>query len=462
MHQTGPAAAPTVPAKALCTDVRTHSGQPKLLLGGIALTLVALIGLEWLPARTLDLTAPGAVNNVYLAMPGELPDGSAPVQWVDAEQRRWRCHYTTWASYQPCGLTLIFSGEDSARGRDLRGFDSLEMDLKYTGPSPFVRVSIRNFDPRFSKVNDANSARIQSLNLRPRDVARPVHIDLPELTVPEWWGQQYDLPREYMRPSLENVTTVTVDLPGNLHDQEHEMQLRSLVLKGEWIGRDKVYLAILVAWLLAASGTALREWQRLRRSYSRQQREIDALTTRARLLRVEQEKLRRLATIDELTGVLNRRGLEQALDDFEEACQGMTILMMDIDHFKRVNDSHGHDCGDEVLRRVAAVIVANLRASDVFGRWGGEEFLIACQGTRLSDAARLADKLRDRIEKAEIRTSAGRIEVTASFGVALAPPGLPAAGGIKRADEALYAAKAAGRNRVEVDQTLTTGATTTV
>nr|WP_255719259.1 GGDEF domain-containing protein [Pelomonas sp. P8] len=170
----------------------------------------------------------------------------------------------------------------------------------------------------------------------------------------------------------------------------------------------------------------------------------------------------RLATIDELTGVLNRRGLEQALDDYEEAAQGMTVVMLDIDHFKRVNDRLGHDGGDEVLRRVAAVVVANLRSSDVFGRWGGEEFLIACQGPRMRDAARLAEKLRDRIEHSETTSAGVRVAVTASFGVALAPPGGSVADALKRADAALYRAKAAGRNRVEVDRSLPSDAPTTV
>lgn len=425
--------------------------------------MATLIGLEWLPERTLSLTSPGAASNLFLAMPaGTSATTPAPVQWLDAGRLRWQCRYTSHADYQPCGLTFILARKDQAKGLDMRRFDHLELELRYRGPAPFVRVSVRNFDPRFSKVDDGNSARIQSLNLRPRDVAHPVRIELAELTVPEWWIRQFDLIREYVRPSFENVTSLTVDLPGDLTGQVHEMQLHSLTLRGQWVSRSHVYLGILGAWLLAASAVALNGWRQLRRSYTQQQREIDALTARAGLLRAEQDKLRRLATVDDLTGVLNRRGVEQALDDLEEACQGMTIVMLDIDHFKRINDLHGHDCGDEVLRRVAAVIVTNLRTSDVVGRWGGEEFLIACRGTRIRDAARLADKLRERIEQAEIHTSAGRIGATASFGVALAPPGMPAAGAVKRADDALYAAKARGRNQVAVDKTLQSDSPTTV
>jgi diguanylate cyclase (GGDEF)-like protein len=441
--------------------VRHDLSTPSLLAGGIALTLAALAALELMPARTLALTAPGAVSNLFLLTPGDSQAGT-PVQWVDAEHWHWRCRYTAIDKHQPCGLTFILTGDDATRGRDLSRFDTLEMDLRYKGPSPFVRVAIRNFDARFSKIEDGNSARMHSVNLRPRDIEKPVRVELSELTVPEWWIHQFDLAREYNRPGLENATALSIDLPTDLAGQEHELQLRSLVLKGEWIDRDRVYLGILCGWLLAASVMVLRGWAQLRRSHSQQQREIDALTVRTRQLRIEQEQLRRLATIDELTGVLNRRGLEQALDDLEERAQGMTLVLVDIDHFKRINDRFGHDRGDEVLKRVAAVVAGNLRASDVFGRWGGEEFLIACQGTRIRDAARLAEKLRERLQLSEIEGPGGRIAVTASFGVALAPPGGPTAGALKRADEALYRAKEAGRNRVEMDKTLQSDSPTTV
>lgn len=434
---------------------------PNLLMGGIVITLAALAVQALAPTRTLELSAPGAVSNLFLQTPDKGP-GEPPVRWVDAEQLRWRCHYTTVENYQPCGLTFALTGDDPTRGLDLSRFSTLEMDLVYKGPSPVVRVAIRNFDKRFSKVEDGNSARMHSVNLRNRDIAGPVTIELSELTVPEWWIRQFDLPREYNRPSLDNASALTIDLPSDLSGQEHELQLRRLTLHGEWISRDRVYLAILCAWMVGAALLVLRGWAELREASTRQQREIDALTLRTRQLRVEQDRLQRLATIDELTGVLNRRGMEQSLDDFEEAAQGMSLVLLDIDHFKHINDRHGHDCGDEVLRRVAGVVAANLRASDVFGRWGGEEFLIACQGTRVRDAARLAEKLRERVQASDISVGGHRVAVTASFGVALAPPGAPAAGALKRADEALYRAKEGGRNRVEVDKSLWTDSPTTV
>lgn len=442
--------------------MRRDLSNPSLLAGGIALTLAALAGLELLPARTLDLNAPGAANGPYLVTADGQQDG-IDVRWLDEHQRRLSCHYRAPRPFMGCGLTFVLTDKDPTRGLDLSRFDTIELDLAYQGPASFVRLAIRNFDPRFSRLEDANSARFHSVNLRPRDIGRPVTVELAELTVPEWWMQQYDLAREYNRPGLENANALSIDLPFLQPGQTHELQLRRLVLKGQWVNRDRVYLGILCAWLLGASLVVLRGWSRLRQSHSSQQQEIDALTVRTRQLRIEQEQLRRLATIDELTGVLNRRGLEQSLGDLEEAACGMTLVLLDVDHFKRVNDRHGHDGGDDVLKRVAAVVAANLRGSDVFGRWGGEEFLIACQGTRVRDAARLAEKLRERLQDSEIGLASGaRITVTASFGVALAPPGGSAADALKRADAALYRAKEGGRNRVETDRTLQGDSPTTV
>ncbi|MCE4553471.1 GGDEF domain-containing protein [Roseateles cellulosilyticus] len=441
--------------------MRHEINNNHVVLAGIVLTLAALVGIELLPQRTLDLIAPGAADGPYLITADGTQDGKY-VRWIDEKQRRLQCRYTGTHDYMGCGLTFVLTGEDPRLGRDLSHFDTMEVDLAYTGPSPFIRLAIRDFDRRFSKVEDANSARFHSLNLRPRDIDGPLTVELSELTVPEWWIHHYDLSREYNRPGLENANAVSVDIPFVKSGEDHVLQLRRLTLKGQWVSRDRVYLGILCAWLLGATVLVVRGWSQLSRSHHRQQREIDALTMRTRQLRLEQEKLMRLATIDELTGVLNRRGLEQALDDYEEAAQGMTVVMLDIDHFKRVNDRLGHDGGDEVLRRVAAVVVANLRSSDVFGRWGGEEFLIACQGPRMRDAARLAEKLRDRIEHSETTSAGVRVAVTASFGVALAPPGGSVADALKRADAALYRAKAAGRNRVEVDRSLPSDAPTTV
>ncbi|MFW5926874.1 MAG: diguanylate cyclase [Wenzhouxiangella sp.] len=163
------------------------------------------------------------------------------------------------------------------------------------------------------------------------------------------------------------------------------------------------------------------------------------------------EKLTELATHDHLTGVWSRYRMEEAIDHELAMAQRYgrqcSLLMFDIDHFKHFNDTFGHDAGDQVLVRIAEVVAGKVREADRVGRWGGEEFMVLAGDTDPEGARRLAGRLLRAIGALDLGDY-GR--VTASFGVATARAEEGRRELIKRADDALYAAKEAGRNRVEV------------
>jgi diguanylate cyclase (GGDEF)-like protein len=374
------------------------------------------------------------------------------LQWVDESRFHLRCHYRQTQEYQACGVTFMLTPDSVTRGMDLSGFDSVVLDVAYRGNGSYVRLAARNFDPRFSREQDGNSARIQSTNVRTADLQRPVVIELNELDVPEWWIAQYNLQREYNKPSFENVIAMSVDVPFMHTDNVHELELRRLQLRGEWISREALYLGTVCAWMFVSAAAVVWQLTSLRRQQRRQERDIEALVARTAQLRNEQDSLRRQAAIDQLTGVLNRRGVEQALADLgEQAGSAVALVVVDIDHFKRINDDHGHNAGDQVLQRVAAVMLRNVRAGDILGRWGGEEFVVACLQCTAEHAAQVAEKIRLRLESTHFGTRQ-RIHVTASFGVATMQGTSDFAETFRRADEALYRAKSEGRNRVVVDQ----------
>lgn len=161
-----------------------------------------------------------------------------------------------------------------------------------------------------------------------------------------------------------------------------------------------------------------------------------------------------LAERDELTGLLNRRRAAELL----ELCTKQTarggsfaIVILDIDYFKRINDSHGHAVGDLVLRRFAQVAQSILRDGDVLARWGGEEFLLVLPTDGAASAAALAQRLRERTAATSIALPhGGSVTITVSIGVAALCEGELTSAVLERADAALYRAKAKGRNRVEV------------
>ena len=191
---------------------------------------------------------------------------------------------------------------------------------------------------------------------------------------------------------------------------------------------------------------------------NRMMAERDQLLVTERALSSELEAANRtlsdLANTDALTGVLSRRALFERLDE-EHArssrfgCQ-LSVLMVDIDHFKRVNDTHGHQTGDRVLRSVAGAFLATLRLNDCVGRYGGEEFLAILPEIDAVGAFAVAERVRAAVAELAVHTQGGFVSVTSSIGVAELEGDERAESLVARADAALYAAKGAGRDRTVI------------
>ena len=159
--------------------------------------------------------------------------------------------------------------------------------------------------------------------------------------------------------------------------------------------------------------------------------------------------LSRLSVTDALTGAINRLGLNGRLQELlsvsQRFGQPLSVMMLDLDHFKLINDQHGHPAGDAVLKHFVAVVRQRIRASDILGRWGGEEFLLVSPHLDLNGAKVLAEKVRCAVEEAHFDKD---IHLTVSIGVAEWAPGQKPEALIERVDQALYLAKNEGRNRV--------------
>ncbi|MCR8915218.1 diguanylate cyclase [Marinobacter panjinensis] len=167
-------------------------------------------------------------------------------------------------------------------------------------------------------------------------------------------------------------------------------------------------------------------------------------------------KLRRMATTDSLTGLFNRRHMtylvEKELARFQRNGNPVAFLVLDIDHFKAINDQYGHELGDRVLEDVAGIIKAQLRTQDLIARWGGEEFLAVLPDTRIQSAQASAERVREALMTHDWRAPNGeRIDITISAGVSEFRRDDDLNSAISRADRALYRSKERGRNRVELE-----------
>jgi diguanylate cyclase (GGDEF)-like protein len=176
-------------------------------------------------------------------------------------------------------------------------------------------------------------------------------------------------------------------------------------------------------------------------------------------LKKSNELLKELSNTDPLTNLNNRRYLTKALNSellrAERTGDCLSLIILDIDNFKKINDTYGHQNGDKVLSLIAEVTQKHLRCYDIAARYGGEEFVLVLPGTSLADGEEVAERLREEVEAISFASPLDKLSVTISLGVALFPTPLvdDMESLIRQADEALYRAKQKGRNRVETMHT---------
>jgi diguanylate cyclase (GGDEF)-like protein len=213
---------------------------------------------------------------------------------------------------------------------------------------------------------------------------------------------------------------------------------------------QRIMLKLIGAWCTCSALWVVIGIRQYRCRLHNEKARVATLTLINQALQIESQQLADQVILDPLTGALNRQGLRDVLlkrEQGDKTAYFDAVLFIDLDHFKRINDQFGHDVGDQVLQTFAMTVSARIRESDKLVRWGGEEFLILCAGVNGKKAAALAQQLCNELA----RTSwPHALQVTASIGVADIGGKTDIGSAIRRADDALYAAKRNGRNRVEI------------
>lgn len=416
------------------------------LLAGL-LTLLALLGQYYLPKKALLLVPSDKV------FPGMSSDGDSggPSRaiWIDQEKMAMLCQ-VRFRDTGPthCALSLGW-GLPPGEGLDFSRYEGFRLKLDYKGDADRIRLFMRNFDPAFSTIEDGNSAKFLSAWIPVEEFDnREVFIRFNEFTVADWWLSEYKLSRELARPRVNNVITFGIDF---YSEGDHQVTLEHLAFVGDWVKTETLLLVIILVWM------ALIFWEGLSRLYllNKKQKQnaeiIHELVDSYTKLEEKKDEFENLSKRDALTGLLNRHGIHEAVrklfnDNTEKLAS--TVIIFDIDHFKRINDRRGHDVGDAVLEQLSSIFLRNTRQGDIVGRWGGEEFLLVCKDTNIYNGLRIAEKLRETVAAHRFNVSDGELLVTASLGVAAVKEDDSFEKVFKRADEALYHAKGSGRNCV--------------
>lgn len=416
-----------------------RSGYFWLLLGCVA-TLVAMLGYDYLPEKRRQLVHTGTVAYIYA-------DERNQVDWLDMERLKWRCRINDSHANAYCGFQ-IYLASDRQQGEDLRDYSSIELDLDYEGTSSYLRYYARNREPGFSDPENIQTDKFLLTQIAVDFLPAGLTIGLDEFYVAEWWLSEYQVPRELSAPSFEHVTALGIDVAVPITSGDHLFQLHSAELVGDLFERDQWYAGIIVAWLGVLGSVGSFRLIQLRRSVVRERQRLAEMALHNSELRDQSNRFRELSHRDQLTGLLNRHGMVEAIEQlFADPDRVLSLLVLDIDHFKSINDRYGHDVGDRILARLGARLLSHTRQSDYAARWGGEEFVLLLPDTEEAAAASLADKLRELIAETRFEVLPGH-QVTVSIGVGGRRRSEAYHELFRRVDKALYRAKDQGRNRV--------------
>ncbi len=417
--------------------------SPVLL--AIGATFAAIFLYPYLPQKRHSLLSESARE----ALVADLGDSSRnTITWINRDKRQYRCSRRSNERMMFCAYNLVPS-ETPSVGIDLSNYDRIVLKADYEGTTKRLKFYLRQYDPRYSTLKDDNGTKFMSAAILVQELEEEVTIRFDEFRVADWWLNRYNLPRQLAKPEFNNITALGIDFAANIPAGDHIFQIEKIEAVGPWIKERTWHLSILVLWMTAIGALVARQWLSLRRSKTVNRRRIDELASKNVSLQSESEQYRQLSSLDALTGAYNRRGIEQAVSELSDQNPDTPVafILLDIDHFKQLNDDYGHDVGDLVLKQVTDLLIRNTRNNDRIGHWGGEEFLILCPQTDLDNGFTFAEKIRNALATHTFFVGDESVRITASFGVTAFKESADFSEAFKRADQALYRAKHMGRNR---------------
>lgn len=348
-----------------------------------------------------------------------------------------QCDFKRTYSKPFCEVEFVISKE--GKGLDLSTYDSVTINMDYKGQeNPRFRFYIRNFDEGYSVKGDAMSNKFNRLDFSLPDAS---HIDLGYFNVPFWWIDHYNRPVSDSAVDITNAVSVELGLGASTLAGHHSLNISSIVFHGKIISKAVLGEILVGLWVIYAVYyvcCALHIARRNKRRLAQQQRHLTQ----------EIEELKVKATTDPLTGCRNRTEALDTFYDFEWLAQQgkmIHVALFDLDHFKQINDQHGHEVGDKVLIQFVTTANETLGEHYLLYRWGGEEFLLVCLEQTTLQCHESIDDLYLAMDK---NAWPNGLTVTASTGVTQLKQNESIRSAIKRADKALYEAKNNGRNQI--------------
>ncbi len=413
-----------------------------------AISLALILWQQWGMNKVIDVYPN---SDIQIFARGDYINGGRSESTLTQSRDGTKLHCETKPSntFAFCNLEVTL-GTSSQKGEDLRQFDHLLLWLDHkSSVQDTVLVYLINseINSSNSKSNYSNKSNMKTILPAPgRSFYR---LPLRDFSVPSWWILQNKATGPAAETNLNNVISLSIATGDSNKTRSVDILLKKAQFTGKWLAANTLYWFLFLSWIATISVHAgyrvyqLSEQLKLKRIQNIKLEELN------NFLSIQKNEFELLAKTDSLTGLSNRAGTREILQKIQSQHNSdCSLIMFDIDFFKQLNDTYGHEEGDNVLRELAKLVTTFVRETDHIARWGGEEFIILCPETNLQNAVALATNLQKHIAATPLTYHRC---ITCSFGVSQYQ--LEGKNSIKSmftsADLAMYRAKKTGRNRVE-------------
>lgn len=404
------------------------------------LSLLMVLTYEQIPLRNVQLFP---ANDATLSLfSDEANGGNSTAKFINDDANLFECHIKQSSIPLFCGASVTWwNGEDITK--DLSVFEHLYIDISYIGASDNLVIFSRN---EFQSPNEGTrvNSKQQAVTMQTKSLNNTVKIELDDFRVPDWWINSHYISPEYAHIEMDKIITIgaMVEQPFSFYPEQ--IGIKKIIAEGKYFSKENLYGGLLLFWATLLLGEGTWRYLKMMQRVSQDEKKLKSLT------KLSAEYKNRAET-DLLTGLRNRDGLAQSLAVIEKnnSRQDYGFLLIDIDHFKQINDQYGHDVGDKVLEELGILIKEKTRLSDLVTRWGGEEFIVLFRREANMNVFEFAEQLRLNIASNRFVKDLD-LNITATIGAVNLTNEESFEKSFKRADTALYAGKRDGRNIVKV------------
>lgn len=367
----------------------------------------------------------------------QINGGTSAVTPVANKPLAWSCQLTTAIQYPFCGFGLLVGGANS-RGLDLSDFDSVHLNMTYDGPGNLMRVFLKNSNPAYSRAGIPESDKYNYIDVATTRGFATYELPISRFAVADWWKAAENVPPKLSAPEFTNVVGIETQFGLDSQAGTYAVRINEISFERRLFSDEQFYAVVAMIWTMLLMA--------LLRQRRRQARERD---------KEEAKRLRWASDHDALTNLPNRRAFQRRLQASilraMERGSSLALLLLDLDHFKHINDSLGHAVGDSLLKCVAGRLLNAIDKDSFVGRIGGDEFAIVIEDVKADDDViaignRALHKLKEPMQIAGRHVATG-----GSIGAAIFPlHGGCASELVNAADAALYALKHAGRGGIKL------------